>query len=109
VLPIFQSAGSAQSLGQLSAQISRLESENTVLRSRLSQLESQVSRIGRAAGVQIPAPNAEAPSLTSPLASDPTFSRLATLVIELRERIVALENRLSELTPPTSSSRRRAR
>lgn len=94
LLTVLQGAASAQSVSQLSSQISRLESQNNLLQSRLSQLEAQVSQIGRASGVRIPAPQTRLPS-ASPLATDPMFNRLATLVIELRERIVALENRVS--------------
>lgn len=96
LLTVLQGAASAQSVSQLSSQISRLESQNNLLQSRLSQLEAQVSQIGRASGVRIPAPAPQTrlPS-TSPLATDPMFNRLATLVIELRERVVALENRVS--------------
>lgn len=91
----FQETVAAQSTAQLSSRISRLESENSVLRSRLSRLESQVARVGRASGVAIP----DQPPIAadSALADDPMFDRLATLVIELRDRIIVLENQVAEL------------
>jgi hypothetical protein len=93
LLSVFQGAVPAQSVSQLDARVSRLESENSVLRSQLSQLSSEISR-GNRGGVTVTPPRVSSPPTTSnALASDPMFNRLATLVIELRERIIALENR----------------
>ncbi|HEY9641741.1 MAG TPA: hypothetical protein V6C57_14735 [Coleofasciculaceae cyanobacterium] len=86
----------SQSTGQLDAKISRLESENITLRSRVNNLENQVARLSRASGIAPSSePIAHPPLATggSGLADDPVFKRLATLVIELRERIIALEAR----------------
>jgi hypothetical protein len=94
LLSVFQGAVPAQSVSQLDARVSRLESENSVLRSQLSQIASQVSRGNRGSGVTVAPPSVSSPTgSNSVLASDPMFNRLATLVIELRERIIALENR----------------
>ncbi len=94
LLSVFQGAVPAQSVSQLDARVSRLESENSVLRSQLSQLASQISRGDRGSGVSVAPPRVSSPPASnSVLASDPMFNRLATLVIELRERIIALENR----------------
>ncbi|NJN86226.1 MAG: hypothetical protein HC881_07820 [Leptolyngbyaceae cyanobacterium SL_7_1] len=81
----------AQIPSSVSTRISRLESENSMLRSRLSRLESDVARLGRGAGVDLSPAPLPAPAGTT---AEPTFDRLATLVIELRERIVALEQQV---------------
>jgi hypothetical protein len=79
----------AQVNSQLDARVSRLESENTLLRSRISRLETNQSRPSSSSP---PVISPSAPDLpTSTLADDPVFKRLATLVIELRERIIVLE------------------
>lgn len=77
------------------SRVFRLESEAVMLRARVSQLESQVSRLSRASGLPAAsAPPQESPVGESALADDPTFKRLATLVIELRDRIIALEEQI---------------
>jgi len=77
--------------------VNRIESENSSLRARVGQLESQIGRVGRSAAA---APTAPAPAAANPpttgLAEDPTFRRLATLVVELRDRIAALEGQASD-------------
>ncbi|NEP13042.1 MAG: hypothetical protein F6K14_23120 [Symploca sp. SIO2C1] len=88
----------AQSLSSLESRIFRLESENAQLRSRLNRLEGELSRS--------PFPNQRS-NLPTPvvppranqqvLPSDPMFQRLATLVIELKERINVLEEQVTEL------------
>jgi len=91
LLSLLQSPTFAQSSG-LDARVSRLESANSSLRSQISRLESQIDRVSRAAGVSVPtAPPLASDPRTTALAEDPTFRRLATLVIELRDRIEALE------------------
>ncbi|NJR40674.1 MAG: hypothetical protein HC781_19895 [Leptolyngbyaceae cyanobacterium CSU_1_4] len=101
----WQSVTPAQSTTQLESRISRIELENTTLRSRISQLESQVSRLSSGAGVEFsPAVPDRSPAATSPLADDPTFKRLATLVIELKERVVEVENQVAAIAPSRSSS-----
>lgn len=87
---------SAQSVSQLSAQISRLESQNALLQSRVSRLEAAISR--SSGGNPLPAAPPSAPAGTS-AASDPMFNRLATLAIELRDRIIVLEDRLGIRRP----------
>lgn len=91
LLSLLQAPTLAQSSG-LEARVARLESANSSLRAQVSQLQSQIGRVGRSAG----GPTASVPSgianpSTSALADDPAFRRLATLVIELRDRIAALE------------------
>ncbi|HEY9646859.1 MAG TPA: hypothetical protein V6C88_10835 [Chroococcidiopsis sp.] len=96
---LLQTAAIAQVPSSITARIARLESENTNLRSRLSRVETDLARLSRASGIE---PSPAAPvvpsSAASSLADDPMFNRLATLVIELRERIVALEERIGSPT-----------
>lgn len=101
VLPVF-SPGAASSI--LESRVSRLEADNAQLRSQLSRLESQVSRLS---GLESSNVRANQPRLSTPApvppsprqlpSNDPMFDRLATLVIELKERVVRLEKRLDEL------------
>jgi len=101
----WQSFTPAQSTNQLESRLSRIELENTMLRSRISQLESQAARLNANAGVDSSPPVTDRPtSAVSPLADDPTFKRLATLVIELKERVVAVENQVTAIAPVRSSS-----
>jgi len=95
VLCLLQTPSLAQSSG-LEARVNRLESANSSLRARIGQLESQINRVSRSAAA---APTAPAPAANPPatgLAEDPTFRRLATLVVELRDRIAALEGQASD-------------
>lgn len=91
----WQLSARAQSTSQLDARLSRLESANTLLQSRISRLESSLSGASTSRNITLPeAPSVSAPAASgSALAEDPVFKRLATLVIELRERIIALEAR----------------
>ncbi|HEY9626710.1 MAG TPA: hypothetical protein V6C84_05370 [Coleofasciculaceae cyanobacterium] len=92
----------AQSTSQLESRVSRLESENTTLRSQMSQLQNSVSRLSRNTGVELPPVTISPPATSSGLADDPVFKRLATLVIELKERVVAVEEKLSSFGRSTA-------
>ncbi|MDX2214801.1 MAG: hypothetical protein SFY66_16045 [Oculatellaceae cyanobacterium bins.114] len=87
----------AQSVSNLTARITRLESENSGLRSRVGRLESQLSRVGNAVGVRVPQSPPDQEPVRGELSSDPMFDRLATLAIEQRERMDRLEARLNAL------------
>lgn len=98
-----QSFTPANAQAGLESRISRLESENLQLRTQVSRLENQINRLAgiesRPQRVTQPAPPPTVnPARLAPsqLGDDPMFKRLATLVIELRERITALENRLNQ-------------
>ena len=97
LLELWIGVAKAQTLSSLKGRVSRLESANARLSNRLSRLESQVKR-GRSPNslanrepISPPSPS-PAPSI-----DDPMFDRLATLVIELKERINALEARVEAL------------
>lgn len=97
LLLTWQAATPAQD-SYLSSRVSRLESENSTMRSRLSRLESEVARLNSETGIAYTEPLEEEVVLPSaPLSSDPMFDRLATLAIELKERIVALEAQVADL------------
>lgn len=90
----------AQSTTQLESRVSRLESENSTLRSQINQLQTSIARLGRNSGVETAPPVISSAPTGSSLADDPMFKRLATLVIELKERVVAVEDRLGGSTAP---------
>ncbi|NJN57631.1 MAG: hypothetical protein HC879_09085 [Leptolyngbyaceae cyanobacterium SL_5_9] len=91
---------SAQVSSQLGSRVSRLETENTTLRSRVSRLENAISRLSQSGGsgqieIEIePNPEAVPPTLRS---DDPMFDRLATLVVETKQQVLALEERVAAL------------
>jgi len=88
----------AQSIG-LESRISRLEAEIFQLRSRLSNLESQVSRVNQPSRTpsSTPTPQIPSPRQSKIPPSPEMFDRLATLVIELKERVQTLEDKVAEL------------
>ncbi len=95
LLCLLQTPTLAQSSG-LEARVNRLESENSSLRARVGQLESQIGRVGRSAAAAPTAPAPAANPAITGLADDPTFRRLATLVVELRDRVAVLEGQVSD-------------
>lgn len=88
---VLQTPTSAQSFSSVNSRISQLERENSLLSSRISRLESALSRAGSGSYSAPAEPNYTPPA--SPILEDPAFERLATLVIELRDRIITLEER----------------
>lgn len=80
-------------VGLVESRLSRVESELVGIRSQLNQLTGNRP----APGVSVPAPsNLPIPSRPSRF-SDAQFDRLATLVIESRDRIQALEQKVARL------------
>jgi hypothetical protein len=89
----------------LESRLVRVESENRQLRSQISRIESQLNQ---SQGRSPSSPNLSTPvrpptsptvpyrGSTSTLSSDPLFQRLSTLVIELKERIQALEAQIPQ-------------
>lgn len=90
--------GDAQT-GRLESRVSRLEAQNVRLRNRLDRLEAALARVDRSQGGLAPPP--PAPDLDPTRPQDPSldamFDNLATLAIELKERIQVLEAEVDEL------------
>ncbi|MEC4891956.1 MAG: hypothetical protein SAL07_01615 [Oscillatoria sp. PMC 1051.18] len=91
-----------QASSALESRIFRLETENNQLRSRLNRLENQVSRLGGSDLAPTtrrinPPPRVPPEGIRGNLSSDPMFDQLATLVIELKERIQTLEAEVAQL------------
>lgn len=97
LLTFFSAPLFAQTSSQLGSRVARLETENTTLRSRISRLESAISRLGQGgdSSIQIELPAEAVPS--TPQSDDPMFDRLATLVIETKQQVLALEERVAAL------------
>jgi cell division protein FtsB len=87
----------------LESRIARLEAENFQLRSQVNRIESQVAQLTGQALPQRPSPNRATPQIPSRTnrrqvpPSNQMFDRLATLAIELKERVQALEAQVAEL------------
>lgn len=84
---------SAQSLSSLSSEVFSLKA-------KLNQLENQVQNLKQTRSPQPynpPLAVPQSPPNPSLGRSDPMFERLATLLIELKERVTALEKRTTEL------------
>ena len=93
----------AQAPGLLESRIARIEAENFQLRSQVSRIESQLAQLSGRPIPQPSTPNRAVPQISSRTnrrqvsSSDPMFERLATLVIELKERVQSLEAQVTEL------------
>jgi hypothetical protein len=83
--------------------MSQLEADNFQLRSQVSRIESQLAQLSGRPLPQASTPNQPVPQITPRTnrrqvsSSDPMFDRLATLVIELKERVQSLEAQVAEL------------
>lgn len=92
--------GSAQA--SVESRLSRLESAMSYVRSHVRQLDSEVRRLSQAVRNQETViPPRREDLVTSPppstISEDPLFERLATLAVELKERLDSLEARVEEL------------
>jgi hypothetical protein len=84
-----------------------IRSEITSLRSRVSRLEAEIRSVGRSGSR--PSTPSEPRQITPPQevngvvvgSSDPMFERLATLAIELKERVTSLEKRMTQIEQKT--------
>lgn len=101
---IFPGLTLAQSSSYLESRISRLESENFQLRSQIDRLESQINQISRGSDFprrqttrQTPTPPPPPRTTRQRTSQDPMFQNLANLVIELKERVQALEKQVAQL------------
>jgi hypothetical protein len=97
LLGLWIEVAKAQNLGSLQARISRLESENYRIRSRLNRLESQRKSGNFSSSLEEQEPTLLPSFPSAPSVEKTMFDRLATLVIELKERTKALELRLDAL------------
>jgi len=89
---------SAQTSQQVNFRVSRLETEVRMLQSQINQLESEIGRGDRLASGQSNIPATDPGNLDdSALSSNPMFERLATLVVETRQDVFALEERVEAL------------
>lgn len=91
MLLLFETFSPVQAQIGLESRLLRVESEIIGLQSQISQLSA-----GRN-GVSVPAPSTSVTSRRAIQSNDPQFDRLATLVIELRERIQTLEAKVAKL------------
>jgi hypothetical protein len=96
-----------------------LKSDIISLESRLNRLEQEVTRLRSITSSQLNVPAAELKERSTPPVSrnttgnpavvngqvigrtDPLYSRLATLLIELREEVTSLDRRLTEIEQAT--------
>jgi hypothetical protein len=84
-----------------------IRSEITSLRSRVSRLEAEIRSVGRSGSR--PSTPSQPRQITPPQevngvavgSSDPMFERLATLTIELKERVTSLEKRVAQIEQKT--------
>lgn len=97
---VFQLRTAAQGYSGLESRLSNLEGDVRQLRAQMSRLESQATSITP----PYPAPARSAPIPTPSrdrnrgnYSSDPMFDRLATLVVELKQRVSQLEQQVGDL------------
>ena len=90
---------------QLEYRVRRLESDISRLRNQISQLRSQTS--GAPAVEVVPRPdlpeNVPPEGMTRWLSGDPMFDNRATLTIELKQEVIDIRERLSELEAKVDS------
>ena len=107
LLTVLYGCTSAQAASDMfESRISRLEVDNYQLRSQLNQLESQLDAISQSQH-RIAQGNRTAPPVfpqgnKQRLSNDQMFDRLATLVIELKQRKSQLEVQVAELNKKVS-------
>jgi uncharacterized coiled-coil protein SlyX len=86
----------AQETSYLESRISRLEAENYQMRSLITQLDAQVDALQQS-GASRRSPTVPSRVTRTTPSSDPMFDRLATLVVELKQRINKLEAQVAAL------------
>lgn len=92
-----QQVAPAQLPTQLNSRLSRLEVDVRSLRSDVRRLASQVSGASRSSAASRPVSPPETRSDIFEPSLEEQFDNLATLAIELKQRVVELENRVDEL------------
>jgi hypothetical protein len=96
ILVSLQAFSPTQAQVSVDSRINRLESDLAGIRSQLNQLSGSRP----SAGVNVPTPSVPAGSRRTAYLSNSQFDRLATLVVELKERINNLEARVGRLERP---------
>lgn len=84
----------AQRDQQVFFRLSRIETDVRSLQSQISQLDRQIARLQRLDGIEVEERSPVAPPVDEPA---PTYDQLATLVIETRQDMFALQERLDAL------------
>lgn len=84
---------------QLESRLTQLEFQLRQVRSQISQLEARLSQPGSSAPAPRPAPSTASSPANPDLATQ--FDNLATLTIELRQQLRALEGRVTQLEERT--------
>lgn len=92
---LFSNTASSQ---QVESRLNNLEADFNRVESRLNQLESQLNRRGRSPSPRTTlTPRQSTGSRQNLPQQDPMFDRLATLVIELKQQVNKLEERVSQI------------
>ncbi|WP_392534719.1 hypothetical protein [Nostoc sp. C117] len=92
---LFSNTASSQ---QVESRLNNLEADLNRVESRLNQLESQLKQPRQSSSPRtILTPRQSTNSRQNLLQQDPMFDRLATLVIELKQQVNKLEERVSKI------------
>ena len=92
---VFSNTASSQ---QIESRFYNLEADFNRLESRVSNIEAQLSQTGRSSSsTTTTTPSPRSGRTVSPQEREKMFDRLATLVIELKQQVNALESRVAKL------------
>lgn len=92
--PILRPAAAS---GLIDPRVTRLESQVNALQNQINALQSQVSRAPNVVSQGAPADRVTVPTgVPGELSLDAQFDNLATLVIELNQRVISIEDQLSD-------------
>ncbi|MEL6939787.1 MAG: hypothetical protein AAFO84_11405 [Cyanobacteria bacterium J06598_1] len=87
----------ATASGLIDPRVTRLESQVNALQNQINALQSHVSRAPNVVSQGAPVARADAPTgMPGELSLDDQFDNLATLVIELNQRVISIEDQLSD-------------
>jgi hypothetical protein len=96
ILVSFQTFSPTQAQVSVDSRIDRLESDLVGIRSQLNQLSGSRP----SAGVNVPTPSRPTGSRRTAYIPNSQFDQLATLVVELKERVNNLEAKVGRLERP---------
>ncbi|NMG07530.1 hypothetical protein [Brasilonema sp. UFV-L1] len=85
------------SSGQIESRFYNLEANFNRLESRVNRIESQLGQTGRSPRGVTTTPSTRSGRTVSPQEREKMFDRLATLVVELKQQVNALEGRVAKL------------